>query len=299
LSQGNINGRDVVITDLLKEPDTALSLFGPEHTARHNHSPEILVKLLDSKIRLPLQTHPDRTFAKKHLNSSYGKTECWIILGGREIEGDAPHVYFGFKENVRKAEFDESYHKQDVTSMVNSLNKVYVKPGDVFVIPGNLIHAIGPGVFLVEIQEPSDHVFQLDRKGPCWELNDFQTHMGLGDKAMLDSFDYSIKGDEIFRRYCSCFDVNGTKESRNSILPESFSRYFRSCFVTAYDLTRELSSFAIGIVVSGSGEVECVGGSLEVQQGDTFMLPFDARHVRYRSASGHIPLHIIESLPPI
>ncbi len=130
-------------------------------------SSEILVKLLNSLIRLPVQSHPDRHFSMKHFKVNHGKTESWIILGGREINGEPPHVYFGFKGNVKKEAFDKDYFEQNIPGLVNALNKVYVKPGDVFVIPANLIHAIGTGVFLMEIQEPSDFVFHFDRKGEC------------------------------------------------------------------------------------------------------------------------------------
>ena len=40
----------------------------------------VLWKLLDSSVRLQLQAHPDAQFAREHLNSAAGKTECWYIL---------------------------------------------------------------------------------------------------------------------------------------------------------------------------------------------------------------------------
>lgn len=43
----------------------------------------ILVKILDSAVRLPAQAHPDKIFSRKYFNSEYGKTESWIVLGTR------------------------------------------------------------------------------------------------------------------------------------------------------------------------------------------------------------------------
>jgi mannose-6-phosphate isomerase len=46
--------------------------------------------------------------------------------------------------------------EQDITSMELCFDKLAVKPGDVYVVPGGLPHAIGNGVLMVEIMEPTD-----------------------------------------------------------------------------------------------------------------------------------------------
>ena len=43
----------------------------------------VLVKYLDSAIRLPMQAHPTRSFSKEHFGSPYGKAEAWLILAPR------------------------------------------------------------------------------------------------------------------------------------------------------------------------------------------------------------------------
>src|SRR3989339_84273 len=297
LREGN-SAYDMVFADLLKDKTVALDFFGEKHVAAFGPSPEILVKLLDSKIRLPLQTHPDRDFAKKHLNAKYGKTECWIVLGGREIDNEKPHVYFGFKDNVTKNDFDSWFKAQDVSAMLNALNKIYVTPGDVFSIPANIIHAVGPGVFLAEIQEPSDLVFHFDRKGPCWDLDDHQTHMNLGGQRMLDTLDYSIQGKNILETYQTRFDPTAAREGVQKVLPGFMSSYFNCNYVTAYNLPRDASSFMMCIVYQGAGKIVSKGDTLVVHQGDTFLVPFSAVSVRYESDSTVSPLRIVEALPP-
>lgn len=56
----------------------------------------VLVKALDSAIRLPAQAHPDKAFSRKYFHSEYGKTECWIILDTRP----GALLFFGFREGV-------------------------------------------------------------------------------------------------------------------------------------------------------------------------------------------------------
>ena len=111
----------------------------------------ILVKMLDSAIRLPVQSHPDKAYAGQYFHSSYGKAESWLILGTRE---DAC-IYYGFKEQVTKEQFKaavrESANNRD--AMVPLLNRVPVKPGDVFLIAPKTVHAIGPGCLILETQD--------------------------------------------------------------------------------------------------------------------------------------------------
>ena len=63
---------------------------------------DILVKILDSAVRLPAQTHPDKPFSRQHFRSEYGKTESWLILDTRP---DAS-IYYGFKEGVTRKDLE-------------------------------------------------------------------------------------------------------------------------------------------------------------------------------------------------
>ena len=54
--------------------------LGAAHVARWGSSPALLVKLLDAGERLPVHVHPDRSFARRHLDCPFGKTEAWVVL---------------------------------------------------------------------------------------------------------------------------------------------------------------------------------------------------------------------------
>ena len=114
----------------------------------------ILVKYLDSAIRLPVQAHPDKAFSRKYFDSEHGKEESWIVLDKRE----GGCIYFGFKDGVTKEQFSKAIEesKNDKYAMERLLVRHDVEPGDVIFVPAKAVHAIGAGCLILEVQEPTD-----------------------------------------------------------------------------------------------------------------------------------------------
>ena len=129
----------------------------------------LLIKLIDSAQSLSIQVHPSDEYALKYENS-LGKTEMWIILDAKE----GSHINLGFNQNVKKEDFPELV-KDD--SILSYLNKIYVKPGDIYLIQPGTIHAIGEGITLLEIQESSKLTYRvydfnrIDKNGNKRELH--------------------------------------------------------------------------------------------------------------------------------
>lgn len=113
----------------------------------------ILVKFLFTTDRLSVQVHPDDDYAREHDNSP-GKTEMWYILRADPGAGLA----LGFHEKITRERLRESA----VTGEIERLLKWFtVKPGEAYFTPPGTVHAIGPGLALVEIQENSDMTYRL------------------------------------------------------------------------------------------------------------------------------------------
>ena len=112
-----------------------------------------LIKFIDSKENLSIQVHPSQRYAKKREKSN-GKIEMWYIL---EAEKDA-FIYLGFKNNESKDSIKEMIKNN---SICDSLNKIKVKPGECYLVKPGLVHAIGAGVTLLEIQQNSDVTYRL------------------------------------------------------------------------------------------------------------------------------------------
>ena len=129
----------------------------------------LLIKLIDSAQSLSIQVHPSDEYALKYENS-LGKTEMWIILDAKE----GSYINLGFNQDVKKEEFPELI-KDD--SILSYLNKIYVKPGDIYLIKPGTIHAIGEGITLLEIQESSKLTYRvydfnrIDKNGNKRELH--------------------------------------------------------------------------------------------------------------------------------
>jgi len=154
----------------------------------------VLTKFLDSAERLPIQVHPDKETALRLFSSEYGKTEAWYILDGREIGGEAPYILMGFKSEVTPALLKDLFDRQDIEGMAALLHKIPVRPGEVYLIRGGCPHAIGSGVLLLEIQEPTDYTISLethDTQGN--EVPEQLIHQGLGFEKMFECFHYTMQ----------------------------------------------------------------------------------------------------------
>lgn len=128
----------------------------------------LLIKLLDAKDDLSIQVHPNDTIAKKY--NSLGKTEMWHILDAEK----GAYLYLGFKKGVDKKKLEDYIENGNILDI---LNKVPVKKWDTFFIPAGLVHGIGKGIMLLEIQQTSDITYRiydfnrLDNNGNARELH--------------------------------------------------------------------------------------------------------------------------------
>lgn len=175
--------------------------LGERFTKRGKRDFGFLVKILDSSMRLHIQAHPTAEFAKKYLNSDYGKLECYIILGSRK-EVD-PYIYLGFNEEISKDAWKHIIEEQDLDKMERLMVKVPVKTGEVWMIPGGVPHAIGEGITMVEVMEPSDLVVRCEFTREGIVVPEEARFMGKGLAFCLDIFDYrAYTPHEVKERFC-------------------------------------------------------------------------------------------------
>lgn len=114
----------------------------------------VLNKLIDANSSLSVQVHPTDEYAKEHENGSYGKTEVWYVV---DAEPGAKLVY-GMAKDMTKEAFLEAIRYNALTEC---LNFVPVKAGDVFFVESGLVHAIGPGILICEIQQNSNTTYRV------------------------------------------------------------------------------------------------------------------------------------------
>ena len=120
----------------------------------------ILIKLIDAKQNLSLQVHPDDAYAAAHENG-VGKNEAWYVI---DCEPGAKLI-LGMKENMPR---DAIKRLIENGTILDYVNEKPVNPGDCYLVPAGLIHAIGRGVLIAEVQQSSNityRVFDYGRLG--------------------------------------------------------------------------------------------------------------------------------------
>lgn len=273
---------------LLADP---VGWLGEEHADAFGAEPNILTKLLDAGERLPVHSHPDRAFALRHLDCAHGKTEAWIVLDADP--GSA--VWLGFREDLDPDTLAELVEAQD-ERLLAALNRIEVSRGDTVLVPAGQPHAIGEGVFVLEIQEPTDLSVMLEHAR--FGLEEAHAFLGLPRPVALESVARRRLGaDRLADVRHTWTGVVGTA----SALPDAAAEFFRAEVVKA---ARERvvvpAGFAVTVVVDGSGTLTTAAtepaeqGGLPIRSGDVLLVPHSAGPVRI---DGDVTL--IRCLPPI
>lgn len=234
----------------------------------------VLVKYLDSAIRLPMQVHPTREFSRKNFGSPYGKAEAWLILATRP---DAC-IYFGFSREVTKEEFEAAVamSEKDPEAMTAFVNRVPVKAGDVFFVDAGIIHAIGAGCLILEVQEPTDFTIQPEYFCGDYRLNDTEMYLGLSPALALDCFHFHRFGNAVVKegkktpRLISCKGGIKVEELIGKDDTPCFSMNRITVNADSYTLDQPASVF---ICTEGEGKILSEGEEVSLSRGDYFFLP--------------------------
>jgi mannose-6-phosphate isomerase len=260
--------------------------LGSDHVKKYGSSTEILVKLLDPDQRLPVHYHPDRKFASDKLDLAHGKTEAWIIL-------DAPigaKVGVGFNRKMSKSEVAELVNKHDSQGLLDSLMFLEVSAGDVVFVPAGVPHAIEAGIFVLELQEPTDLSILLEWDGFAVD-GDKDGHLDLGYEVALDALRLEPLSEQEISQIITRFDKEKNTSQRifNSIADDFFRADYLSGDNTVVD-----PGFGILLVLEGSGKLEFSDSStLQVEAGDAVVIANAAGSFTLKGATGII------SRPPL
>ncbi len=262
-------GEEIPLTELLRQAPA--ELWG-DRQPRGEVSP-LLMKLLDCSVRLHLQAHPDRAFARRHLNSSAGKTECWYIL---ETRGTA-HVNLGFQRPPAPADWERMIREQDRAAMLACFDEIPVQPGDCLVVPGGTPHAIGEGIFMIELQEPTDWVVRCEFSAAGLELPPEACFMGLDLETCMRVFNFErLTVAEVRERLQQKPAVLGKGEGflHERIIGPAWETFFRLERLRGEaDASWSGGEFMVLIARQGSGMIGAGGSGTEVKAGETWLLP--------------------------
>ena len=216
----------------------------------------LLFKLIDANENLSIQVHPgDVVAAERH--NSYGKTEMWYV-----VDADpGAELIIGFTKDCTPDEYVEALDAGEVEGL---LQKVPVKKGDVLFIPAGLVHAIGKGVVVAEIQQSSDITYRIyDYK----RVDDKGNERELHTEQALDVIDFSA-AKEPKTPYLAVL---------NEITPLIDCDYFTTNLIKFDEaVTRnygELDSFVSYMCLEGNMIIEYNNEKTIVSKGDTVLIP--------------------------
>jgi mannose-6-phosphate isomerase len=266
---------------------------------RFGEKPMVLVKLLDSAIRLQFQAHPTAEFARAHLDSHSGKAEAYYILGMRDDVEEA-YVYLGFQRPPDREQFRRVVETQDLVTMESWFDRISVRPGDVLFIPGGVPHAIGEGIFMVEIMEPSDLVVRFEYEREGYTLPESARFMNRGLEFCLDIFDFRARTENQAR--CENMfeprlevEYSPTAHRYHLLGAETTPCFQVKKSVITGTVEREESSYFTGVVTAG----RCVlkTGSSEIVL-DTFGKFFCPAGLDTFTIEAGKEVQILECFPP-
>lgn len=214
----------------------------------------LLFKFLDASDDLSIQVHPNDDLAKKRHNS-FGKTEMWYVMQADK----GSKIIVGFKDKSSPEEYLEHLNNKN---LIEILNEIEVKRGDVFFLETGTIHAIGAGILIAEIQQTSDITYRIydwdrvDAQGKSRELHVEQA---------LEAMNYNTTDAQ--KRYT----VIQNTGNRMVHCPYFTTNYFPLNGEAV--LEKDGSSFTVYICTEGEYFFKSGGKSYAFKKGDTILVP--------------------------
>lgn len=287
---------DQLLTDVIEH--NAEAILGPDHIKKYGLNTQVLTKFLDSSDRLHFQVHPTVEFSETYLNSSSGKTEVYYILDIRE-EVTNPYIYMGFQHPPNRELLGKVIEEQDIDRLKECFEKIPVKKDDVFIVPGGLPHAIGEGVFMIEIMEPTDFVARIEFERGGYKLPYNSRFMGRDLGFALDMVNYNaISKDDIKKRFYGSnhtIKETDTGSEKQLIGPDHTDRFSVNKLEIHGSYTdKSVEHFYLGIVLNGKGKLMSSGNIYPIEKYSRFLIPHALKEVKFTSEN----LEILKIIPP-
>lgn len=273
---------EVWITDdtarLLNGPAAGMTLaeasgkYGPE--LHGNSWPgrrfPLLAKYIFTSDWLSVQVHPDDAYAAIHDPGSLGKCEMWYFL---QTDPEAA-ILLGLKNGVSKGELLSAFRSGTSREILQSFEP---RPEEAaFVAPG-IVHALGPGLVLFEVEENSDLTYRLDDFGrPGLDGKPRPLHLEKGLDVIRPELppQRDLPRVEIREKYGTRRLVLASRYFALEVLTLSHTGIFHS----SPERVEVLS------ITEGEGRIENAAGWMAYRSGDTWLIPPGAN--LYRIAPG-------------
>ena len=244
----------VRLVDLLQERSE--ELIGFTESGKQRLDFPILIKILDCQEWLSIQVHPDDEQARlMESTHSNGKTETWFCLDSEP----GSKIYAGSKIGISTLDLVESIKKNNIldTIQVHELNK-----NDYIMINAGVIHALGPGLTIYELQQSSDITYRV---------YDWDRPATAGRPLHIEKASFAAKNIQTFPRH-----IHGNEKS-NSFETLIDCPYFKLGLIknveNSIDMNTNLKSFHALTVSSGELKLQFEDLNVKVNQYESIFIP--------------------------
>ncbi len=258
VNSGPYKGEDLK-TLLSKYKD---ELVGKSNYNRFGDKFPLLIKFIDAKEDLSVQLHPNDELAKRKHNS-LGKTEMWHII---QADPEA-NIIIGFNQAVDEKAYQKYVLNKNIKEILNYEN---VSEGDTFFVHSGLIHAIGKGVMLAEIQQTSDITYRIYD----WDRVDTNgQERELHQKDALEAIDF--KSDKSYK-----INYQSKKNEITDLVKcEHFTTNVIEIDKTMTLYHNEFDSFVIYICLKGEVVIRGKMNAHKINEGETILVPATLKEV--------------------
>lgn len=225
----------------------------------------LLLKFLDANDWLSLQVHPNNQQAVRYSEADSGKTECWVVISA-EPESE---ICCGLKKEIDRSAFESAVRSSNFDDV---LHRYPVSAGDCIFVPAGILHAIGPGILLAEIQQQSDLTFRVhdwdyvDAQGKSRELHVTQA---------MACIDFDAGPVNPIRSMASAGSATAPEELVNC----EFFRILRYTTEEEFNIPDD-DQFRILMTLDGHAELSFDGGTSSLTRGQTVLLPASCTGVK-------------------
>ena len=277
-----------------------VEVLGEPTVSRFGREFPVLTKFLDSAERLPGQFHPSAEFIESRGMGSRGKKESWLILDTRCVGQEKPCIHLGFNQTMDKGAFVSLVNTERQEDQLQFAHSFEVAPGDVWLVEEGQYHAIGAGVFMVEVQESSDWIVLTENRVGDLTLEEKTCYMGMSKEAALTCGDFAGRTwDETRNKYKKTPESLGETDDCQRWQLVRTDRFLAERWVVRNRAAgMSGGAYRIGIVVGGEGTLSSLSGTDRLKPGDSFLVPASVENYELQRA-GTEELEIIWSLPPV
>lgn len=233
------------------------ALLGKTVVEQHGKNFPLLIKFIDAKIPLSVQVHPNDELAKERHNS-LGKNEMWYIM---EAEKEA-ELILGFNKKIDPASYASALNENRIEEL---LHRVNIQKGEAVYVPAGLVHAIGGGIVLAEIQQTSDITYRV------YDYNRIDAKTGtkraLHQDMAIKAINFDLEQQEVLQ-------IEEKPNQSNLFLDTPF---FKTAFLVVEESIKldykTRDAFSVLICVEGEANLMANDNPLMITKGQTILIP--------------------------